>query len=249
MQPKTIDEIEAIRESGAMLAQVRDLMAAKAVSGATPKEIADIGRKELKALGGEPAFLGYMGFPDVVCISVNEEIVHGIPGSNELEPGDLVGIDFGVKYRGMITDSAVTIAVDNQTSGRTRKLLKATEESLYLGIDQVKAGARVGDISNAIEKRLKADGLGIIEDLIGHGVGHQVHEDPEIPNYGPAGKGPVLKSNMTIAIEPMATLGGKEVVMSSDGWTVVTGDGSLSAHFEHTVLVLDGGSEILTASS
>ncbi|MEX0934241.1 MAG: type I methionyl aminopeptidase [Candidatus Saccharimonadales bacterium] len=249
MHPKTDKEIKAIRESGRMLAVVRDLMAKNVVAGITTKEIADIGRKELKSLGGEPAFLDYMGFPDIVCISVNSQVVHGIPGKYVVKPGDLISIDFGVKYQGMITDSAVTVAAENQTSGRTRKLLKATEESLYAGIDQVKSGVKVGNISNAIEKRLRQDGLGVVEDLIGHGVGHEVHEDPEIPNYGVAGTGPVLRENMTIAIEPMATLGGKEVLVEADSWTVSTTDNSLSAHFEHTILVLDQGYEVLTSSS
>ncbi|MEX0668329.1 MAG: type I methionyl aminopeptidase [Candidatus Saccharimonadales bacterium] len=249
MQPKTDKEIKAIRASGRMLAITRDLMAKNVVAGITTKEIADIGRKELKSLGGEPAFLNYMGFPDIVCISVNSQVVHGIPSKYIVKSGDLVSIDFGVKYQGMITDSAVTVVAENQTSGRVRKLLKATEESLYAGIDQVKAGAKVGDISNAIEKRLRQDGLGVVEDLIGHGVGHKVHEDPEIPNYGLAGTGPVLKENMTIAIEPMATLGSKEVFTELDNWAMSTVDNSLSAHFEHTVLVLDKGYEVLTSSS
>lgn len=247
MHPKTESEIEAIRESGQMLAQVRDLVAKNIVVGATTKELADIARKELRSLGGEPAFYKYMGFPEVICISVNEQVVHGIPSNYEVQEHDLVSIDYGVKYKGMITDSAVTvIAGERNHPGRLRRLVSATKESLDAGIDQIKAGARVGDISAAIEQRLKRDGLGIVRDLVGHGVGHEVHEEPEIPNYGTAGRGELLKEHMTIAVEPMATLGKDEVFIEPDGWTITSRDKSLSAHFEHTILVTGDGYEILT---
>ncbi len=251
MHPKTDKEITAIRESGHILATVRDLVASNIAPGITTKELAAIAERELKSLGGEPAFYGYMGFPDVICISVNEQVVHGIPGGYEVSDDDLVSIDFGVRYKGMITDSAVTVVAGSQSKlpGRIRKLMRATEESMYAGIDEVKAGARVGDISHAIERRLRKDNLGVVRDLVGHGVGHEVHEEPEIPNYGHRGKGPLLKANMTIAIEPMATLGGDQVFVEPDGWTITTRDRSLSAHFEHTILVLDKGFEILTEST
>lgn len=246
MQPKTPEEIEAIRESGRILKTVRDAVADEVSPGTTTKQLADSARQRLQQLDAKPAFAGYMGFPDVICISVNHEVVHGIPGPYEIRDGDLVSMDLGVNYKGMITDSAVTVVAGSLPSGKARTLMKATEESLYAGIEQVKPGARIGDIGNSIQKRLLRDNLGIVEALVGHGVGHNVHEQPEIPNYGMAGTGSALKEHMTIAIEPMATLGSKEVYTESDGWTVCTRDHSLSAHFEHTVLVTQDGYEILT---
>lgn len=239
-------ELEAIRTSGHILAQVLDLLARQAQPGTTPKDLETMATSELKKLGGEPAFLRYQGYPSLVCISVNEDIVHGIPTDRELKAGDLVGIDFGVRYEGMITDSARTIIVGGSAAPAAQRLLKATEEAMYAGIDVVKPGAHVGDIGAAVERRLRADNLGIVTKLVGHGVGHKVHEPPEIPNVGTAGQGPVLRANTAIAIEPMATLGSGDVEILDDGWTVRTRDGSLSAHFEHTVLITDDGYEILT---
>jgi len=244
-QIKTPDEIVAIRESGHMLAAVLRYLEPKSVPGITTGELNRLAAAELKALGGKPAFLGYEGFPGVICISVNEEVVHGIPGKRVLAAGDIVGLDFGVTYDGMITDGAITVPVGAVTSEASR-LMKATREALDLGIAEVRAGARVGDIAHAIELRLRADKLGVIEDLSGHGVGHLVHEDPLILNYGPAGRGMRLKAGMTIAIEPMATLGTREIVMAADNWTIRTADGSLGSQHEHTVLVLPDGAEVLT---
>jgi methionyl aminopeptidase len=207
---------------------------------------------ELKALGGKPTFLGYRPdrsvppYPATICISVNDEVVHGIPGRRKIEAGDLVGLDFGVNYEGMFTDGAVTVVAGAEPTKAQQRLLHATEEALELGIAQVRAGGRVGDISEAIEKRLERDHLGIIEELSGHGVGHGVHEDPLVLNYGHAGTGARLKTGMSIAIEPMATLGGRHIYLDSDGWTIRTSDGSLGAQFEHTVLVTEDGCEILT---
>jgi len=242
---KTPVEIERIRTSGAMLAAVLRYLVPQVHSGMTTRELDTLAAKELKRLGGEPAFLGYQGFPAVICISVNDEVVHGIPGARRLAEGDLVGLDFGVDYEGMITDGAVTVPV-GLIDDTARGLLQATEEALMLGIKQVRADARVGDIAHAIEKRLRRDNLGVIEDLCGHGVGHEVHEDPIIPNYGKAGRGAKLKAGMTIAIEPMATLGGPHVKLAPDNWTILTADGSLGVQFEHTVLVTPTGAEILT---
>jgi len=237
--------MEAIRASGRMTASVLKTLEASIRVGMTTKDVADMAAKALKKLGAKPAFLGYQGFPDIICISVNDEVVHGIPLHRKLEEDDIVGIDFGVNYRGMITDAARSVIVGTAAT-QSQRLVKATKEALDTGIDQVKAGAKIGDISNAIEARLAADNLGIVEDLVGHGVGYELHEPPEIPNFGPAGQGKVLHLNEAIAIEPMATLGGKEVYIERDGWTVRTKDGSLSAHFEDTVLVTETGAEILT---
>lgn len=243
---KTDQEIKDIRVSGKMLAQVLDFLKGKLEPGMTTKELADMAAKELKALGGKPAFLGYGGFSDVICISVNEEVVHGIPGKRVVEDGDLVSLDFGVNYNGMITDSAITVVAGSST-GTSRRLLKGTEEAMLAGVAAVKDGVKTGDIGAAIEKVMTQYGFGIVRDLVGHGVGHHVHEEPDIPNYGTAGTGTKLSRGMTIAIEPMSTLGGERVVMGSDGWTISTYDSSLSAHFEHTVLILEDSAEIITA--
>ena len=242
---KTQQEIKDIRVSGQMLAQVLAYLKPRTVVGITTKELADIAAKELQKLGGKPAFLGYGGFPDVICISRNEEVVHGIPGLEVVEDGDLVSLDFGVDYNGMITDSAITVLAGNST-GEKRKLLKGTEEALMAGVYVVKNGVKTGDIGAAVEKVMLQYGFGIVRDLVGHGVGHNVHEEPDIPNYGVAGTGKSLQTGMTIAIEPMSTLGSERVVLDKDGWTISTYDKSLSAHFEHTVLILEDSAEILT---
>ena len=240
-------EIDAMRESGKMLATVLALLKKEISAGMTTKDLADIAKKELRTLGGQPTFLGYYGFPDVICISVNDEVVHGIPNPDKtIKKGDIVGLDFGVTYKGMITDAAVSVVVDEPIAPRTKELLNTTERSLEAGIQVVCDGVRVGDIGNAIQKILDAHHLGIVRDLVGHGVGHQLHEDPNIPNYGHRGIGPQLHAGMTIAIEPMATLGTHKVYIADDGWTVFTIDHSLSAHFEHTVLITEDGAEILT---
>lgn len=244
---KTTDELSAMRESGRMLATVLGHVSRKLDAGMSTKDIAQIAKNELRRLGGQPTFLGYQGFPDVICISVNDEIVHGIPRQNHvIKSGDIVGLDFGVTYRGMITDSAISIVV-GQGSKDANKLVNTTKQSLETGIDVVKAGVHVGDISAAIQSVLEKAKYGIIRDLVGHGVGHELHEEPNIPNYGSAGSGASLQAGMTIAIEPMATLGGEKIKTDADGWTIRTQDGSLSAHFEHTVLVTNEGSEILTS--
>ena len=242
---KTEQEIENIRVSGQMLASVLKYLQPLVVPGITTKELADNAATELKKLGGKPAFLGYGGFPDVICISLNDEVVHGIPGNDEIQDGDLVSLDFGVNYNGMITDAAITV-IAGESSGTTRKLVKGTEEALMAAIQVVKDGVKTGDIGAAAEKIMTQYGFGIVRDLVGHGVGHEVHEGPDIPNYGTAGSGQKLSKGMTIAIEPMSTLGSEQVVLDSDGWTVKTYDKSLSAHFEHTVLILEDTAEILT---
>ncbi|MEX0748426.1 MAG: type I methionyl aminopeptidase [Candidatus Saccharimonadales bacterium] len=248
MHPKTDKEIKAIRQSGRILNEVFAATRRELKSGMTTQELAAVVRREIAARDAEPVLLGYHGFPDVVCISVNQQVVHGIPGAYQLQADDLVSLDLCVGYQGMITDSAFTTVVGgvDKASSRVRRGLRATEEALFAGIEQVRPGVHIGDISQAIQRRLLRDGLGVVEDLVGHGVGHAVHEDPEIPNYGRAGAGPTLKSGMTVAIEPMATLGGKEVQLESDGWTISTQDRSLSMHFEHTVLVTPTGYEVLT---
>ena len=242
---KTTKEIEDIRISGQMLAQVLKAVIDAVKVGVTGTDIDVIAASMLKELGGVPAFLGYQGFPNSICISVNDAVVHGIPNDIPFKDGDVVGFDFGVIYNGMITDAARTVIVGTSTP-ELDSLLKTTKRSLDNAINQVKDGARVGDISAAAQSPLDSAGYGNVRDLVGHGVGHNVHEEPEFPNYGTAGTGPVLKAGMTIAIEPMSTLGGHNVMIDPDGWTIRTRDGSLSAHFEDTVLVTEDGCEILT---
>ncbi len=242
---KSEQEIKDMRVSGQMLASVLQFLKPRVQVGITTKQLADEAARELKKLGGKPAFLGYGGFPDVICISLNEEVVHGIPGKEVIADGDLVSLDFGVNYNGMITDAAITV-VAGESSGTKRRLIKGTEEALLAGIAVVKDGVRTGDIGAAVEKVMTQHGFGIVRDLVGHGVGHEVHEEPDVPNYGAAGTGKKLSKGMTIAIEPMSTLGGERVVMDSDGWTISTFDKSLSAHFEHTVLILEDSAEIIT---
>lgn len=243
---KTAQEIESMRVAGKMLATVLQHVKNRATPGMSTQDLADRAAAELKTLGGAPSFLNYNGFPDVLCVSVNDEVVHGIPNKlNILEDGDIVSIDFGVTYKGMVTDAALTFTV-GEVDPKVKKLIATTERSLMAGIDVLKAGVRIGDIASAVQKVLDQGGYGIVRDLVGHGVGHHLHEDPNIPNYGHAGSGPVLQAGMTIAIEPMATLGGYQVTMDDDNWTIRTKDRSLAAHFEHTILITDKGYEILT---
>lgn len=244
---KSATEIEAMRESGRMLAAVLAVLRQKSTPGLTPKDMSAIARRELKALGGEPAFLGFHGYPDIICISVNNQVQHTIPGTTPFSAGDVVNYDFGVRYKGMITDAGITVAISDIVTPDTDRLIKGTERALYDGLRVVKAGARVGDISAAIERTLRKYKLGIVRELVGHGVGYELHEDgPEIPNYGKAGTGPLLRSGMTLAVEPITTLGNPAIRQLRDGWTLVTSDGSWSAQFEHTILVTSTGCEILT---
>lgn len=242
---KTPKEIEQIKQSGKMLATVLELVEKSITPGITTGDLNNIAADELRALGGEPVFLGYYGYPAVICISVNDEVVHGIPGNYIIKNGDIVSFDFGVKYNGMITDAARSILV-GPANKQKLKLIDGTLESLDAGIAAVKKGAFVGDISAAVQQVLDGYGFGIVRDLVGHGVGHELHEDPNIPNFGKAGTGMQLKAGMTLAIEPMTTQGSYKVYTAADGWTVLTRDGSLSAHFEDTVLVTDSKAEIIT---
>ena len=247
---KTRSEIKSMRIAGQMLAQVLQLLVEKAEVGMSTKALAEIAAREVNALGGRPSFLGYQGFPDVVCISINDEVVHGIPSHKRLiNDGDIVSLDFGVTYNGMVTDAARSIIVGRPKQRRHIELVERTQQALFAGITAVQDGIRTGDIGYAVQKVLDKYEYGIVRDLVGHGVGHNLHEDPNIPNYGRAHTGPWLSKNMTIAIEPMSTLGGDAVRLAKDKWTVLTVDGSWSAHFEHTVLITDEGSEILTEYS
>jgi methionyl aminopeptidase len=244
---KTAQEIAAMRDSGRMLASVLQLLRTRLQPGMSTKALADIAAAELNILGGQPSFLGYQGFPDVICISLNDEVVHGIPRAERMiANGDIVGLDFGVTYRGMITDAAISVIAGKPKQKGHIQLVKDTEQALAAGIASVHDQVRTGDIGAAIEASLKHRQYGIVRDLVGHGVGHEVHEDPNIPNYGRPNTGPWLSAGMTIAIEPMVTLGSDHVYQANDGWTILTKDGSWSAHFEHTVLITEFGAEIIT---
>ena len=243
---KTDEEIVKIHASGQMLATVLTKIKETVAPGMTGLDVDELAERELKGLGGVPAFKGFEGFPKSICVSVNHDLVHGIPNDKPFEKGDLVGFDYGVKYKGMITDSAITLAVGGSDDKEAKRLLAGTEEALVAGIKAIKGPTHVGDISAAIEEVLSRYKFGIVRTLVGHGVGHQVHEEPNIPNYGNKGDGMELLPGMTVAIEPMATLGGEEVAVTKDGWTIATRDGSLSAQFEHSVLITDKGSKILT---
>ncbi|MGH7157719.1 MAG: type I methionyl aminopeptidase [Candidatus Saccharimonadales bacterium] len=243
---KSPTEIAAMRESGRMLAAVLQKLKAECKPGLTPKKMAALAKTTLQQLGGEPAFLNFHGYPDVICISVNNEVQHSIPSELPFKEGDIVNFDFGVRYKGMVTDSGFTMAVGGKTTPDTARLIKGTKEALAAALKVVRHGCRVGDISAAVERVLRKHRLGIVRELVGHGVGYELHEDPEIPNYGRPGTGSVLKAGMTIAIEPIATLGDPAITELHDGWTLVTKDGSWSAQFEHTVLVTSAGCEVLT---
>ncbi len=243
---KTSTEIEAMRESGKMLATVLQHLKKYVAVGMTTQAISDEAGAELKKLGGTPAFLNYQGFPEPLCVSINDAVVHGIPSKDYvLQDGDIISMDFGVIYNDMTTDAAISVIV-GEAQQEDIDLLRTTEKSLNAGIGQLKDGVRVGDIASAVQRVLDQAGYGIVRELVGHGVGHHVHEDPNIPNYGRPNTGPRLQAGMTIAIEPMATIGDYQVGVDGDGWTVRTRDGSRSAHFEHTVLITKAGAEVLT---
>jgi methionyl aminopeptidase len=252
--PKTSDEIASMRVSGKMLAQILQLIQREVKAGMTPKDVSRLATKELARLGGKPTFKGVDGgpgvirYPDIICISTNNEVQHSIPNNRPFVDGDIVNFDFGVTYKGMVTDAGISLSIGGpeKTDKAGRWLLEGTERALYAGLDVVKDGARVGDISAAIQAVLGSYDLGIVRELVGHGVAHELHEDPEIPNYGHAGTGPILKEGMTIAVEPITTLGSPRIFQAHDGWTLLTMDGSRSAQFEHTVLVTRDGCEILT---
>lgn len=249
---KTPEQIEILREGGKRHAAILEILTAKVVPGVTTGELDALALSLVREGGDEPAFLGYKpagasyAYPATLCVSVNDEVVHGIPDAKRvLQEGDVVSLDLGLKHKGLFTDAAVTVAVGT-VDIKKRELLKVAEASLYKGIDEIKHGARTGDIGHAIEHYIKAYKYGVVRDLAGHGVGIAIHEDPFIPNYGQKGKGTLLKAGMVIAIEPMVNLGTAEVTLDDDDYTFRTADGKASAHFEHTVLVTEDGYEILT---
>lgn len=239
-------EIESIRKSGQILTEVLDILVKKCRPGITSMELDKIADVETRRLGGVPAFLGYQGFPGRVCVSVNNEIVHAIPNTRSIKSGDLVGIDYGVSFGGMITDAARTISV-GKSSSDAQRLINGCYEALQQAIGVIKDGVLVGDVSSTIEDTLRKYRLKPIYSLTGHGVGHELHEDPIIPNYGRSGRGEALLAGMTIAVEPIASIGTNDLYLAEDGWTYMTRDGSLSAQFENTLLVTRNGCEIIAS--
>jgi len=242
---KTAEEIQTIRESAKILAQTHGEVARLIKPGVKTKVLDQRAEEYIRDNGGVPSFLKYNGFPASLCISVNETVVHGFPGEYELKEGDVVSVDCGVKLRGYHSDSAYTYPLEGTTT-EVLDLLNRTYDSLYLGIEQAKAGNRIGDVGYAIQSFVESFGYGVVRELVGHGVGQQLHEDPEVPNYGKRGKGVKILAGMVMAIEPMINLGTKNVVQEKDGWTIRTADRKPSAHFEHTVAVYEDRTEILT---
>jgi methionyl aminopeptidase len=244
---KSKDEIAIMREAGHILAEVRDLLVERLRPGIVEKELDEIARAEFKKRKVTPAFLGYQGYPATICISVNDEIVHGIPGDREIADGDIVSMDIGCIHEGFVADSAVTVGLGNVTP-EAQRLVDVTRESLNRGIAAARAGSHLGAIGAAIQTYVEGQGFSVVREYVGHGVGRAMHEDPQIPNYGDPESGPILKEGMVIAIEPMVNMGDWRTKRDPDNWTVRTMDGSLSAHFEHTLAIRDGEAEVLTVS-
>ncbi len=245
MKIKTQVEIEKMRKAGEIVSETHKMLEEYIKPGVTTKILDDLAHEFIVRKGAKPSFKNYGGFPGSICVSINEEVVHGIPSSRKLVDGDIISIDIGASYLGYHGDSAWTYKVGNVTSEK-EYLLKHTEKALYEGLSFIKDGCYVGDIGSSIERYAKKYKLGVIKELVGHGIGSKLHEKPDIPNYGTKGKGLKLKEGMTIAVEPMLNLGTPDIFILDDDWTIVTADNKPSAHFEHTVLVTKTGYEILT---
>jgi methionyl aminopeptidase len=244
---RTQKEIEIMRKSNRLVAQVLQKLRGAIKPGITTTELDEIAEFSIKEAGAIPAFKGYRGYPATLCASVNEEVVHGIPGPRTLREGDIVSLDLGAYLYGYYGDAAITVPVGT-INEEAKKLLKVTEEALYRGIEQAKSGNRLFDISHAIQSWVEPFGFSVVRDFVGHGIGRNLHEEPQVPNFGPPHQGPRLSPGMVLAIEPMINVGTWEVKILKDGWTVVTSDRSLSAHFEHTIAITDGRPDILTLS-
>lgn len=242
---KNEKEIAGIRASGAVLAKTLHELRGQIREGVTTKELDSFARSYIERHGGKPAFLGYMNYPASLCVSVNSEVIHGIPGSRKLKAGDVVSLDLGVDLNGYFSDSAITVAV-GETSRKREELIAVTEECLNLAVAQAVPGNRINDIGRAVYEHATGHGFGVVREYCGHGTGFAMHEDPQVPNYVGGGPNPRLKEGMVLAIEPMINVGTGDIELLDDGWTVVTADGADSAHFEHTVVVLRDRMEILT---
>lgn len=242
---KSDDEIAIMRQAGSVVAQTLNKLVEELRPGLMVKELDKTVRREFEKHGVVPTFLGYHGYPATVCVSVNEEIVHGIPGKRVIQEGDVVSLDLGCTYKGFVADSAVTVIVGKAKPG-TQALVDITKGALEEGIRHLRAGVRLGEVSHAIQEYIEPHGMGVVREYVGHGVGREMHEEPQVPNFGPADRGPILKKGMVLALEPMVTLGDWKTRQLEDHWTVVTADGSWAAHFEHTIAVTDGDPMVLT---
>ena len=243
---KSPREIEQLKRANAIAAEVLGRLKEKVRPGTATQELDGIAEETILSKGASPAFKGYRGYPKSICASINEEIVHGIPGQRRLKDGDIVSLDVGVNFHGYYGDAALSLPV-GEVDPAARKLLEVTEKALYIGIDMAKVGNRLFDISYAIQQWVEKHGFSVVRDFVGHGIGKSLHEDPQIPNFGSPHQGPRLEKGMVFALEPMVNEGTYEVRILPDGWTVVTADGKRSAHFEHTIAILDGGAQILSA--
>ncbi len=242
---KSLHEIDKMRAAGRIVAETFEVLRPNILSGITTMELDKIAAEHIKKCGAKCSFHNYNGYPGHVCISINDEVIHGIPGKRILKAGDIVSVDVGACVEGYHGDAARTFAV-GEISDEAKKLIEITEKSFYAGIEFAKPGFRLGDVSSNIQKVIEENGFSVVRDYIGHGIGNALHEDPEVPNFGAEGRGPRLVSGMTIAVEPMVNIGTYKVKTLSDDWTVVTADGSLSAHFENTILITNNNAEILT---
>lgn len=242
---KAEHEIQALRDSGVILGKAMKHVLSHVQPGITTEELDELFVNIVQGLGAEPSFLGYQGYPKSICTSVNNQVVHAIPGKRQLQEGDIIGVDCGVRYNGYCTDMARTVAVGKITID-AEQLIDVAAESLRLGIAQLQPGNFIGDIGAAIQTYVESHGYSVVRVLVGHGVGEEVHEDPQVPNYGKSGTGMQLQPGMVLAVEPMVNMGAAEVVFEDDGWTVSTADGTLSAHSEDTILITENGPEVLT---
>jgi len=243
---KSDKEINYMRDAGRIVASTHAELEKAVAPGVTTGELDRLAEDFIRARGALPAFKGYRGFPGSICTSINEEVVHGIPGKRQLRAGDILSLDVGVYTNGFYGDAAVTLPV-GEIDVEARRLLRVAEESLYRGLEMARPGNHLTDISHAIQSHVEGHGFGVVRELVGHGIGRQMHEDPQVPNFGPPGTGPVLREGLTLAVEPMVNMGTHEVYTAPDGWTVLTRDGKPSAHFEHTIAITARGAEILTA--
>jgi methionyl aminopeptidase len=244
---KSTEEIQRIGDACRIVAETLEVLSGVVVEGIATRELEWLAEDAIIKKGGTPAFKGYRGYPASLCTSVNDQVVHGIPSGTKLKSGDILSMDLGVYYKGFYGDAAVTLPV-GKVSREAVELLRVTEEALYIGMDMAQVGNRVSDISSAVQKYVEKNGYSVVRDFVGHGIGKQLHEEPQIPNFGPPGRGERLRSGMTLAIEPMVNAGGHQVRVLDDGWTAVTADGSLSAHYEHTVAITGEGAKVLTTT-
>jgi methionyl aminopeptidase len=243
---KSPEEIEKMRRAGRIVAETREKVMSAVRPGITTAELDRVGEEHITRAGAVPNFKGYRGFPASICTSINDQIVHGIPGDRTLREGDLVSLDFGAIWEGYHADSAVSLFCGEPPSAEAEKLVRVTEEALEAGISQIRPGKRLSDIGSTVQQVVEGAGFSVVREYVGHGIGQSLHEDPQIPNFGPPGRGPELRPGMVLAVEPMVNLGGWETRVLDDAWTVVTADGSLSAHFEHTIAVTENEPDILT---